>query len=135
MAEPLTQPWRHHAACLNRPTNYWYPDTPGATTPAAELALSICRSCPVTTECLQYALNKPEYHGIWGATTEQQRRGLRSRRTHQIRHGTNAGYQQHTNWGVPVCDDCRRAHAEYQLARRRIRERAKTRDDYGPEDF
>lgn len=28
------------------------------------------------------------------------------------RHGTNAGYQAHHKWGVPICQPCRTAHAE-----------------------
>ena len=40
-------------------------------------AISICRSCPVVEQCRDYAI---EHHlvGVWGATTERQRRHLRA---------------------------------------------------------
>lgn len=31
--------------------------------------------------------------------------------------GTRKGYRQHQNHGVPVCDDCRKAHNAYMNAR------------------
>jgi WhiB family redox-sensing transcriptional regulator len=121
-------PWRHRAACTGRNTNYWFPETKTANTPAAALAIQICNTCPVTTECLQHAMNTPETFGIWGGTTEQQRRGLRrTAQGHTIPHGTERGYVQHALWGQPVCPPCRAAHAKYQAACRRIRQRAKTR--------
>ncbi len=40
------------------------------------LAKSICSSCPVRQECLEYALSIPEPHGIWGGMNESERRRL-----------------------------------------------------------
>ena len=39
-------------------------------------AKAICRTCPVNTECLDFAIGGRELHGIWGGTTEVERRGL-----------------------------------------------------------
>jgi len=44
------------------------------------LAKSICSSCPVRQECLEYALSIPEPHGIWGGLNETERRRLIQRR-------------------------------------------------------
>lgn len=41
-------------------------------------AISICRRCPVQPACLAYALEHPQC-GIWGATTEDQRRDIARR--------------------------------------------------------
>jgi len=43
---------------------------------SVEEARTICSSCPVTDECLDFAL---ENHciGVWGGTTERQRRTMR----------------------------------------------------------
>lgn len=41
-----------------------------------EDAYSICRSCPVQAKCLDYAIVNNEV-GIWGGTTDQERRLLR----------------------------------------------------------
>jgi WhiB family redox-sensing transcriptional regulator len=39
-------------------------------------AKAICRHCPVTQECLDFALAN-RCIGVWGGTTERQRRRLR----------------------------------------------------------
>lgn len=123
----MSEPWRHKAACNGHDTSLWFPESPGIN-PRTERAVAICRSCPVAVQCLQHAQSRPEVFGIWGGLTERERRGLRNRRTGAIAHGTQTGYLQHYEWGEPACADCKRAHNEYQRARRRIRERAKTRD-------
>jgi WhiB family redox-sensing transcriptional regulator len=40
-------------------------------------AKAICATCPVREECLDYALGTKVEHGIWGGTSENQRRMLR----------------------------------------------------------
>ena len=40
------------------------------------VALKICRGCPVRTQCLAYALDQHIEYGIWGATSERERRRL-----------------------------------------------------------
>ena len=37
-------------------------------------ALAICAGCSVRKECLQHALDNDERFGVWGGTTERQRR-------------------------------------------------------------
>jgi WhiB family transcriptional regulator, redox-sensing transcriptional regulator len=39
-------------------------------------AKAICRGCPVTNECLDYALRTREPHGVWGGLNEFERRHL-----------------------------------------------------------
>ena len=47
-----------------------------------EVAKKICATCPVKEACLEYALDHRVDHGVWGGTSERQRRRiLRSRRT------------------------------------------------------
>jgi WhiB family transcriptional regulator, redox-sensing transcriptional regulator len=41
---------------------------------------AICQTCSVRTECLTYALDAGEKFGIWGGTSERQRRTMRARR-------------------------------------------------------
>ena len=42
----------------------------------------------------------------------------------RIKHGTEAGYQQHMRWRVPTCGPCQDAHrAQRRLERQRDRER------------
>ena len=60
--------WRTHAACLPHDPDLWF--TPGA----EELARDICMTCPVRQECLIHALGLPERFGVWGASTEEERK-------------------------------------------------------------
>ncbi len=39
-------------------------------------AKAICASCPVATECLEYALEIREPHGVWGGKSEIERRAM-----------------------------------------------------------
>lgn len=41
-----------------------------------ERAKAICAECDVAIECLHFALDAREQHGIWGGTTEAERRSL-----------------------------------------------------------
>ena len=40
-------------------------------------AKTICRSCPVRSDCLSFAMDSPIDHGIWGGLTERERRRWR----------------------------------------------------------
>jgi len=42
-------------------------------------AKAICAVCPVTEECIEYALRTREEHGVWGGLNETQRRALAER--------------------------------------------------------
>jgi WhiB family redox-sensing transcriptional regulator len=46
-----------------------------------EAARRICADCPVKAPCLEYALAERIDHGVWGGTSERERRRiLRERR-------------------------------------------------------
>lgn len=47
-------------------------------------AKKVCVGCPVTDECLEYALEENE-DGVWGATSERDRRKIRRERAQQRR--------------------------------------------------
>ena len=40
-------------------------------------AHAICSMCPVAEECLDHALETNERYGVWGGTTERQRKKLK----------------------------------------------------------
>jgi WhiB family transcriptional regulator, redox-sensing transcriptional regulator len=51
-----------------------------------QAAQRICSDCPVKTPCLEYALVNRVDHGVWGGTSERERRRiLRSRRLTSLR--------------------------------------------------
>lgn len=68
--------WRDRAACAGQPHALFFPTGEG-TERAAEQAKAICAVCPVTDECLEYALETNQVSGIWGGTTESERKSLR----------------------------------------------------------
>lgn len=70
--------WKSQAACRGYPDDLFFPagDTDEEQTATA---LSVCESCKVTEECLDYALESNQRAGIWGGTTEKERRSLRRR--------------------------------------------------------
>lgn len=43
-------------------------------------AKKVCNGCPVKTQCLEHALTTPEMYGIWGGTSEKERKHLALRR-------------------------------------------------------
>ncbi|MCC5953910.1 MAG: WhiB family transcriptional regulator [Acidimicrobiia bacterium] len=45
-----------------------------------EVAKRICATCPVQAPCLEYALANRIDHGVWGGTSERQRRRILKRR-------------------------------------------------------
>ncbi len=69
-----------HAVCASLPPRkadrIFFPDRGGS----SKAARAICARCPVRAECLQYALERGEMFGIWGGTSERERRGMKSKR-------------------------------------------------------
>lgn len=45
-----------------------------------EIAKRICADCPVKVPCLEYALENRIDHGVWGGTSERQRRRILKKR-------------------------------------------------------
>lgn len=66
------EPWMADAVCPSVDPELWYPDKGGSTA----VARSICQTCPVKKECLQYALDHDERFGVWGGLSERSRRSL-----------------------------------------------------------
>ncbi|MGI9120634.1 MAG: WhiB family transcriptional regulator [Acidimicrobiales bacterium] len=70
-------PWMARAACRDHPEVDFLPSSPRRGIPAdVAPALAICAVCPVTAQCLAAAVEHGE-SGVWGGTTERQRRLLR----------------------------------------------------------
>lgn len=76
MAE-LAADWRAHAACSGYPNTLFFPTADGLEEGSIERAKAICAVCPVIDECLQYALETNQRSGIWGGTSEKERKSLR----------------------------------------------------------
>lgn len=70
----MSAAWKSRAACHGL-TELFFVDKGAYTTDAAK---AVCRSCPVIAECLELGID--ERHGVWGGTTEPERRVLRRQR-------------------------------------------------------
>lgn len=71
------QRWMTYARCrdVEVDPDLFYPDRGGSST--AEPAKRVCASCLVREPCLQFALDNDEKLGVWGGTSEAERRKLR----------------------------------------------------------
>ena len=72
--------WRQQAACRACPADLFFPVGSMATSPnEIRAAKAVCESCPVVGSCLSYALETNQESGVWGGTSEEERRKLRRR--------------------------------------------------------
>jgi hypothetical protein len=70
-------------ACRGEDPELFFPGR--GETMAVRRAKAICSQCPVRSECLEYALANPHDTGIWGVTSDRQRRQIRTDRFRQGR--------------------------------------------------
>lgn len=68
----METPWMNDGSCRDHPPEVFFPsDGVGVT-----IAQRICATCPVREPCLEYALANRIDHGVWGATSERERRRI-----------------------------------------------------------
>lgn len=114
---PVTLGWIRHAACRGVDPDLFFP-TRGGDVRAAK---KVCAGCEVRAECLDYALTEHLTHGIFGGTSERERRRLRRnmpKTPPPINHGTISGAQAHRRRGERPCTECLDANARYMEGRR-----------------
>lgn len=69
--------WLRSAACVGEDPELFFPV--GTTGPALRDvadAKSVCARCPVTVQCLSFALSSGQTSGVWGGTCEEERDAL-----------------------------------------------------------
>jgi len=71
--------WREHANCKGINPTLFYPEQ-GANGRDVDAAKVVCSGCTVRQACLDYALDNYEKIGIWGGTSERERRRIRRHR-------------------------------------------------------
>jgi len=68
--------WMQRGLCREIPPAVFFPsDGVGV-----EAARRICANCPVKEPCLEYALSFRIDHGVWGGSSERERRRILKRR-------------------------------------------------------
>jgi WhiB family transcriptional regulator, redox-sensing transcriptional regulator len=73
--------WQQRGNCLGVDPDLFFPER-GVSTKEPK---AVCKGCEVQAECLEYALSNGEKFGIWGATSERERRKLRRQRAFERR--------------------------------------------------
>lgn len=70
-SEELKMPgeWINYAACRNEDPEIFFSELDGQFTDAVR----VCDTCPVTSQCLNYAIDNGEKHGVFGGLTPAQR--------------------------------------------------------------
>lgn len=70
--------WRMEAACRNAEPELFFPiGSTGIAVDQIEAAKRVCQSCEAMEPCLDFALATNQESGVWGGTSEDERRKLR----------------------------------------------------------
>jgi len=70
--------WRRNSACRDTDPDLFFPvGTTGPAIEQIETAKAVCRACPSQGLCLEYALDTNQDSGIWGGTSEDERRQIK----------------------------------------------------------
>lgn len=101
--------WQDRAACAGL-GKLFFPE--GQMSPTdVERARDVCMACPVRAECLDLALSfSDDPVGVWGGTSEKQRRKIRRERTPTCREcGVEVGRGANGRPAAKRCDPCKEA--------------------------
>ncbi|MGQ0742806.1 MAG: WhiB family transcriptional regulator [Acidimicrobiales bacterium] len=70
--------WRQRASCRDTDPDLFFPvGTTGNAVDQIDAAKRVCTHCEAVAECLEFALATNQEAGVWGATSEEERRRLR----------------------------------------------------------
>ena len=67
--------WMKYAACRGMSSELFFPER-GGDPKLIAYAKKICAGCPVEEECLNYAVENKEEHGVWGGESGRGRRQI-----------------------------------------------------------
>lgn len=83
--------WRRSAICRDTDPELFFPiGTTGQALLQIERAKLVCDECPVKVECLEYAISTNQDTGVWGGTSEDERRQIRREIAARARAARNA---------------------------------------------
>jgi WhiB family redox-sensing transcriptional regulator len=114
--------WQQDAVCREVDPELFFPlGEGGAAAVQAEEAKAVCHTCPVMGACLDSALAHGNPEGIWGGTTETERKSIRRSRGQYGRErdlepcGTQAAARRHYRRGETLDAACREANRLAQM--------------------
>jgi WhiB family redox-sensing transcriptional regulator len=74
----IEEAWRASAACAEVESELFFPvGVTGPAVPQIAAAKAVCARCAVRAECLEFAIVTNQEYGVWGGTSEEERRALR----------------------------------------------------------
>lgn len=110
--EPEDLGWQEKALCAQTDPEAFFPEKGGST----RQAKAVCAICPVTEQCLGYALETDQRFGIWGGLSEQERKRLKRQQgfvsaglpdgLRRYREGREAEARQRMAAGRKRCSRC-----------------------------
>lgn len=77
--------WTDQARCKGIDTNLFFPVRGSFSKEVLEEIQVYCSNCPVTEECLNYAIDNNIQSGVWGGFSTKQRRLIRVKRRRQYK--------------------------------------------------
>lgn len=102
--------WQHLAACRGLDPNLFIPEDAGDARANQTAAKAVCKVCPVVVECLELAISYgPSLVGIYGGTTQRERRKVFASDWTPIEHGTSVGFHRERRLGLRPCRACQTA--------------------------
>lgn len=110
-----TEDWVEEAHCSSTDPEAFFPEKGGSPREAKR----VCAECPVRAECLRYALERNEKHGVWGGLTERERHGLKSVPALKIRCRNNHLLSEVGTFSNGQCRECSRIRGTRRLQRKR----------------
>lgn len=127
-----SEKWVDRSACRRTDPEVFFPDNWNART--VNIAREVCADCPVTLQCLRFAIANYLDHGMFGGTTPEQRKRLRGElgiikpraQRDTLPHGTLAAVRRHQRNHTTMCDQCKPVKAAYDAARN-VKRREKRR--------
>jgi len=79
-AQRVEETWQLKAACRGPQSAVFFPpavfERKDEKLEREARAKDICRTCPVKSPCLDYAIRIKEPHGIWGGLNETERKNI-----------------------------------------------------------
>lgn len=84
--------WRNNAHCRDTDPELFFPvGNTGDAVGQLELARTVCNECSVRRQCLEFAIATNQDCGVWGGTSEDERRRIRRERAAMRRAAHPAG--------------------------------------------
>jgi WhiB family transcriptional regulator, redox-sensing transcriptional regulator len=90
--EDLKQEWRTDATCRDLDPDLFFPvGVTGMAVEQIDVAKAYCQTCHARGACLDFAITTNQEYGVWGGTTEDERRVLRRAYRAELRVARQAG--------------------------------------------